>query len=409
MEVDISWLARRMGRTTLVGLVCLLPFAAGADQGDTINFAVATGITHDDNVFRLSPETDPVLAIGSPRRDDTTTSASASMAIDKTVRRQRFKLDTRLDSIRYQRFRMLDHELSEIKAAWLWQFGNRLHGEWSAARKQALTGFSDFRSPQKSINTTESGYGSLYLMVGADWEWFATASGSSVGNSDPARASSDSRSDTVETGLRYTPPSGNRLGLSLRRVDARYPNLQLAAGSRVDNSFRQDDLDADVSWQFSAAGRFTGRIGHSRRRHDDVPVRDYSGPTGRFALDWQPSARTSLNLSARRELGGTSDDLANYVVSRAVSISPAFAPTARTRFQLSLERARRSYGGDPGFILGTLPKREDDVRGASLSATYTPHRALVLSLSRRDERRDSNYAGLPYRDRTTYLSAQFSF
>lgn len=383
--------------------------AARADRGDVVNFSVAASQAHDDNVFRLAPTTDPLLAIGSPEKSDTTTTTTVGVTVDKTLGRQRLKLDTQLGAVRYRRFRLLDHEPNQIDATWQWQFGNRLHGELSGSRKQSMSGFGDFRTPVKNIKTLDSRNGSIYLRFGADWEGFVGAVRGVSENSNAAQITGDSRTETTETGLRYGPASGNWLRWKLRQTDARYPNQQFTAGGRVDNSYLQRDIETDGSWQLSGASRVSGMIGQSRRHHDDVPARDYSGPTGRIAWDWQPTGKSMLNVTARRSLSGNSDDVANYVVTRGLVVAPSWYPTAKTVVQLSLERSRRDFGGDPGFILTTAPKREDDIRATTLSASYAPHRALSLSLSVRDEKRDSNIAGLAYRDRTTYLSAQFSF
>ena len=383
--------------------------AARADRGDVVNFSVAASQTHDDNVFRLTPTTDPLQAIGSTERDDTTTTTTVGVTVDKTIGRQRLKLDTQLSAVRYRRFRLLDHEPNQIDATWLWQFGNRLHGELGSSRKQSMSGFGDFRTPVKNIKTLETRSGSIYLQFGAYWEGFVGAVRGVSENSNAAQITGDSRTETKETGLRFGPASGNWLRWKLRQSDARYPNQQFTAGSRVDNSYLQRDIEMEGSWQLTGASRVSGMVGQSRRRHDDVPARDYSGPTGRIAWDWQPTGKSLLNVTARRSLSGNSDDVANYVVTRGLVVAPSWYPTAKTSVQLSLERSQRDFGGDPGFILTAAPKREDDIRATTLSASYAPHRALSLSLSLRDEKRESNIAGLAYRDRTTYLSAQFSF
>jgi len=409
MDSRHSRRARWRGLAILIGTACLAGGAARADKGDVVNFSVAASQAHDDNVFRLSPTTDPLLAIGSSEKSDTTTTTTVGVTVDKTIGLQRLKLDTQISAVRYRRFRLLDHEPNQIDATWQWQLGNRLRGELSSSRKQSITGFGDFRTPVKNIKTLESRNGSIYLRFGADWEGFVGAVRGVGENSNAAQITDDSRTDTKETGLRYGPASGNWLRWKLRQTDARYPNQQITAGSRVDNSYLQRDIEMDGGWQLTGASRVSGMVGQSRRRHDDMPVRDYSGPTGRIAWDWQPTGKSTLNVTARRSLSGNSDDISNYVVTRGLVVAPSWYPTARTSLQLSLEQSRRGFGGDPGFILTAVPKREDEIRATTLSASYAPHRALSLSLSLRDEKRDSNYAGLAYRDRTTWLSAQFSF
>lgn len=409
MNPRYSWRARRRGLVVFIGIACLHGAGALADAGDTLNFGLAVSRTHDDNVFRLAPTTDPNLAIGFPDKGDTSTTTTFSLAADKTLGRQRLKLDARLSTVRYQRFDLLNHEPSDLKAAWLWQFGNRLRGELSASYRQSLSGFDDVLIPVKNIATNESGFGSLFLRVGADWEAFVSTARIETTNSNGARRASSSSTETIETGLLYSPASGNWLNLRLRHVDASYPNLQFAAGNRVDNSYRQNDIGVDGAWQLSGASRIDGRIGQTRRFHDEISARDYSGVTGRAALNWQLTGKTLLNLSAKREIEGSSDQIATYVLTHRLKFAPSWTPTAKTRIDLSLERSRRNFAGDPGFILTALPKREDTIRTAIVSASYAPHRSLLLSISLRDEKRDSNYSRLAYDDRTTDISAQFSF
>lgn len=409
MNPRYSWRARRRGLVVFIGIACLRAAGARADAGDTFNFGLAVSRTLDDNVFRLAPETDPKLAIGTPDKGDTSTATTFSLAADKTLGLQRLKLDARISTVRYDRFDFLDHEPTDLKAAWLWRFGNRLRGELSAAYRKSLDGFDDVLVPVTNITTSESGFGSLFLRVGADWETFVSAARNEATSSNPARQASNSRTETLETGLRYTPASGNWLSLRLRQADAAYPNQQFAAGTRVDNSYRQDDIGVDGAWQLSGASRIDGRIGQTRRRHDEVSARDYSGVTGRGSLDWQITGKTLINLSAQREIEGNSDGVSTYVITDRLKFASSWLPTAKTRLDLSLEHSRRGFDGDPGIVLTALPKREDTIRTASLSASYAPHPSLLVSISLRDENRDSNYARLGYDYRTTGISALFTF
>ena len=74
--------------------------------------------------------------------------------------------------------------------------------------------------------------------------------------------------------------------------------------------------------------------------------------------------------------------------------------------QFSLDQSATRYANDPATI--AVP-REDQVRNVGLTLSYRPDRALSLSLSLRDEVRDSNQAAFTYRDRLATASAAFAF
>ena len=202
MNPRYSWRARRRGLFAFIGIACLHGASALADAGDTLNFGLAVSRTLDDNVFRLAPTTDPNLVIGSSERGDTSTTTTFSLMADKTLGRQRLKLDARLSTVRYERFDLLNNEPSDLRAAWLWRFGNRLRGELSASYRESLDGFDDVLIPVRNITTNESGFGSLYLRIGADWETFVSAARNEASSSNAARPASNSRTQTLATGLR---------------------------------------------------------------------------------------------------------------------------------------------------------------------------------------------------------------
>jgi len=400
-------------RRRLALLAAALGFAwaggARADAADAFNFTVGRSLMRDDNLFRLSGDADAQALIGTRERGDTVATTFAGIRFDRTYSRQH--LHARLDArqVRYGRFGFLDHDARDARAGWDWVLGRHFFGRIDWSRSESLTDFGDFRTPVQNINTHERRGGSAHFRLHPAWALGAGAFRIDSDNSSPLRATSRHAAEGREVVLLHTPRSGNQAALRLRRTDGRYPNRQFVAGSLVDNSFRQDELEGSLAWRPSGASRIEARLAGVRRSHDEVPARDYAGLTGKLAWDWTISGKTALNLTARREIGAQEDILSSYVVTRAISLGPTWTPTAKTLLQASAEWRQRDYLGDPVVGLAGLERRRDSLRIASLSATWAPIDALQLGLTLRRERRDSNFAGIPYRASTAFLSAQFSF
>lgn len=390
---------------------CGIAWAGGAhaDAADAFNFTVGRSLMRDDNVFRLSDDANAPALIGTRERGDSVSTTFAGIRFDRQYGRQRLSASADARQVRYDRFTLLDHDAKDLKAGWDWALGRHFFGRIAWSRSETLTDFGDFRSPVQNINTYEHRTWGAHFRLHPAWSIGANVFKASSDNSSPLRATSRFAADDREAVLQYAPRSGNALALRLRRTDGEYPNRQVVAGSLVDNSYRQDEIEGSVDWRPGGASRIDGRIAAVKRRHDEVPLRDFSGLAGRLAWNWTLTGKTALNVTLKREIGAQEDILSSYVVTDSVSLGPSWTPTAKTLVQASIEWRRRDYLGDPVASLAGIDKRQDRLRLASLSATWAPIDALQLGLTLRRERRDSNYASIPYRAGIAFFSAQFSF
>jgi exopolysaccharide biosynthesis operon protein EpsL len=404
---------RNFSRRRLAALAaaCGIAWAGGAraDAADAINFTVGRSLMRDDNIFRLSDDANAPALIGTRERGDTVATTFAGVRFDRQYSRQRLSASVDARQVRYGRFALLDHDAKDLKAGWDWELGRHFFGRIAWSKSEALTDFGDFRSPVQNINTTEQRTWGVHFRLHPAWSLGANVFRVDSDNSSPLRETSRYAAEGREAVLKYTPRSGNAMALRLRRTDGHYPNRQVVAGSLVDNSFRQDEVEGSLAWHPGGASRIDARIAAVRRSHDEVPVRDFSGLTGKLAWDWTITGKTSFNVTARREIGAQEDILSSYVVTDSVSLGPTWMPTARTLVQVSIERRVRDFLGDPVASLAGIEKRQDSLSLASLAATWMPIDALQLGLTLRRERRDSNTAGIPYKAGVAFLSAQFSF
>jgi exopolysaccharide biosynthesis operon protein EpsL len=342
---------------------------------------------------------------------DTITTNSAGGSLDERYGRQTIHLDFKGSNNRYSQLTALDYDGFNAAAQWGWQAGHNLSGDLSWSRAQSLSSFVDFRSTERNISTSDSRSFSAAYRLHPDWSAVMRKTQGKYLNSSRVNATSDAINDTIELGLQYSNPPGNGAGLTWRRTDGRYPNRQLVPGviHLVDNSYRQDDLEANFTWVPTGATRLAGTAGITERRHVDVPERNFRGVTGNFSWNWQPTGATTLNVTAARQVGAQEFILANYVVTRRFAVGPRWSPTAKVSVEARLERNLNAYGGDPHFIIANLTELRDAVTSSNLSLQYVPERFLQLSLSVRHERRTSTTASSDYQANVTTVTAQLNF
>jgi len=381
-------------RPAFLVLSGLLLYATQASAGRTLTLTYSLGstVTRDANLFRLAPDVDPQTAIGSRDRSDTVTTTNLGVVADKELGIQRLKLDLQLSTSRYRQFRRLDNDNYNFSGTWQWVLGRRLHGDLSSSRRTALSGFDDSPVTSRNINTLTVHSGNVHFQVAPDWDLFAVLTQNESMNSAADRQTSNYTSRMIDGGVRHVAAAGHQLTLLRRRVDSAL--------------VRQDDIEASGAYALSPMTRLSGAVGRSRRHTESGATGVSSGTTGRLGLDWTPSPKTQFNLAARQEISAAASNFSTSTVVRGLRVGAAWTPTEKTLLQFSADRSTREYANDP--IAAATP-REDRLRNAGLTFSYRPDRRLSLSLSLRDEARDSNLGAFTYRDRLSAASLQFAF
>ncbi|MDO9272728.1 MAG: hypothetical protein Q7T94_06905 [Rugosibacter sp.] len=380
-----------------------------ANEADVFNFNLNQSVMRDSNVFRLPDDASLPPQISTGQRADTITVTSVGVVMDKLLGRQRLHADLNASRVRYAQFNFLDYDGSDIKGVWDWVLGNRWHGEVAFSQNKSLTGFSDFRSPVKSLNTYQRlSYGANYWLH-PDWSVGVSMFQAKSDNSSDLRETGKFEANGAEAVAKFMPRNGNSLALRLRRTEGDYPNREPTPNGLVDNSYSQDEIEGNVGYRLTGASRVDALVAGVRRNHKQVKVRDFSGVTGRLSWSWLMSGSTQFNITTRREIGAQDDILSSFVVTRGIALGATWMPTAKTSMQASVERRVRDFLGDPVAILSSIEKRKDRLNVASLSVSYAPMTSLKLSMTLSNEERESNYSGFPYRDKVVVANAQFSF
>jgi len=390
-------------------ILCALPSpCAHADAADVFNATVSYSVLYDDNLFRVSSGT--TLSSRYTPKYDTVHTLGVTGSIDKTLSRQKLHADITVRDNRYQEHHFLDNRPYNASASWLWQLGDTLDGVLKHANTRSISSFENYQSFMKDVYRTRTDSASARYRFHPDWyvEGFAksySATHSQLTTSDV---------DIHETRLSVTTqrPSGDRAQVRLIRREGTYPNH----GGGVDYKYSERQVDASMRLVLSGASSVSGSFGHLQRHNPSAPDRDFSGQIASLAWDWLATAKLSLTASYERSLGVNEDILSTYALTDTLHLGATWAATDKITLQAGIDRWRSDYRGN--FELPSwLPRRHDNGRRLSFGANYQIMRNLVASAQLTSSRRDSNYAdlgipyysGQPYRDKTAWLSVQYSF
>jgi exopolysaccharide biosynthesis operon protein EpsL len=378
---------------------------------------VAHSITRDDNVFRISAQSDPAIVLGAPSKSDTNDTTSAGLNFDLPVSRQRFTGGLSVAKNHYDRFTVLDFTERHARAVWQWQAGSAFSGRLGYTNDRALASLANVQSGVQSgtpnpLETSKAFVEGIYRM-GARWQLKGEASKLKQSNEVPVRQVNDITNDGAGLGISYVTPADNQLGISVQTQKGDLPNLELINASLVDNSYRQRRVAVTTDWNISGHSHLRASAGKVRRSFEDVPARDHESGFYRAAYDWKPGDRFALTVTARRDIGAPEEINAGvnigFVLVKGIALRPTYRMSEKLDFSGSYETADWEYLGDAGVALGTVAPRSDRVRSTALAMSYQPVRALRLGLALRRETRTSTAALGDYKVEVVSLSAQMTF
>ncbi len=398
--------SRRPVASVLAGaLAAFISTAQAADPTDALNFYISQSFQHDDNIYRLP---DGVKPFGTGQREDNLSITSFSALFDRVYSRQRLYASLDVSRVGFEEWNDLDYTTKGAGAGWDWALGSRWTGGLSIKQDEVARDFADVGANRRetSINRRRIFDASADYWWHPDWAAGVGFERYTSTYSDKASERSDYRANTPEISLTYRPESGNRLSLKARFTDGEYPNR--VASVVADEGYKQSDVRVTGRWQLTGHSLISGYLGYTRRRYRDLNVRDFSGATGRLQHDWAISGKLSLRTTLRREIGAREDLTDNFVVTKAFSLAPTWAPTTRVALQGAWEWRKRDFGGDPGLVSG-VPEQDDVTRVARLSVSYSPLDNLNLSLSHTHSARASDRSANEYEADVSAISAQYSF
>jgi exopolysaccharide biosynthesis operon protein EpsL len=383
----------RVRRLPVVLLLACWSFSTGAafDPTDVVQIQASYSLAHDNNLYRL-PESDPTLfGINPDNKADRTRIVGVGLRFDKLISRQRLIAEANLNETTYERNTNLDFFGGTGRISWLWQIGNHWSGDASYRKSRTLGGFADFRQATQDLidNDTFSLSGGYQLHP--RWRIAGELIDQESKHSATVRNSLDFTAKTAGVTLTYKTPANNSISLQGRRTEGKYPNRQIVGFTLFDNSHTETRVNVLGVWAVSGAMRLDGQIGHVDRKHELLSNRDFSGPTWRAGATWEATGKLRVVASASKDIRTFEDIATSYIAVTDIVVSPTYALTPKVLLQGDFSYQTRDFRGDPGFLLFSAPSREDKLRIARMSVTYSPIRNVDLSLAYENgDRRSTN-------------------
>ena len=384
--------------------------AVYAQGGDTLTMSASSALLHDSNLFRLPSNANLSALIGSSSSADqiVITSLAANLAKDYSL--QRLELNLNVANYRYQTFSALDNTAGNYNAAWRWSVSPRLRGNLTTDRKETLNDFTDVRGSQvrnERVNVSTRLDGA-YELSGA-WRLFAGATETTQTNPQGQSADADTRTRSVDTGVRYVSASGNQWSYSVRSATGSYLISASQAAALIDDTFDQTDHELAVRWAMDGTSSANFRLTGLNRSHPKFGQRNYGGTS--LAANYTLSLTSKLSVTAAiaRELGSYHTSISNYTETDRLTLTPVWAIGAKTMLRVNYSQAKRSYLGAPTALAATASQRTETLTDATLSLDWQPQPSLTLSAALQEARRNASVASLDYQSTTTSLSAKVNF
>jgi hypothetical protein len=313
----------------------------------------------------------------------------------RVVGRQSILLDGYAEYRKYSDLDQFDHWAYGVRGLWLWEIGNQLAGTVGVRRVQRLADLGESSSNRRDIITTD------YLDATGAYRFhpdFRLTGG--IGTNyiqHDGRDIATTRNHTARGGIEYVSGLGNTLGVEYRRSRGDAPVDEFSGFGVVlpDNEYDEEEIAVTLFYSLSAQLRVRGRLGHTERTYDQIPAADFSGTTGRGAIEWLPGPKVLITLEAFREPDPVIDAEALYIDRRGVAAGVAWAVTYKVVLSVRALQERRLYRGDP-FVFTGLPQRDETVHLLTFGAGWEVQRHWQLSAALDYGTRDSNFLGRDY-------------
>lgn len=382
---------------------------------DVLTFEAQADIVRYDNIFLLPDGTDPQAIFGDTQREDMLLNALFGVKFDRDVSLQRFTVIGRIKPVKYFNYSQFDYVGYDLGANWNWAVGRPWFGTIGVSLGQTASSFSDIRQSEENLQRTRRLYFTGGLRLTPSWAVIAGVDNATLTNSSAAQDASDQDFTGVEGGVKYAPGTGTELAFVVRRVDGEYPNRQVVdatggvLGTSIDNGFTQDQFLLRAQYKPNEDARIFGEIGLTERSFDNLPDRDFSGPTARITYDFRPGGRFFMGADLVRDIASQELLTANYVDTTSIKLRPSFRLTGKITLNGNFSYSQLSYDGDPGFVASAGQVREDEVTSYGVRVDWQYSRNILFNLQLSTTDRDSNVNNVKYTNNIFGIGGRLSF
>lgn len=385
-----------------------------SSDGRPLSLTVRQGWRRSSNLYALSSSA--AQAQPSLSGADTVMVTGLRAAYDRRAGAQEIALWADVSNNTYRRFDDLDNVAWSAGGQLNWQLGRQWYGTLAGGSQRLLNPFSNQNRTIRNQLALNSLASSVGYRFGTRWSVFAGADFASRRNGESLFRESDLDQTGLETGMRFQHPSGDAdASVVLRTVRGHFPNAQTSdslgdpLAQPIDNAFRDRSLLLRGALRLSAPSYVVGEIGITSRRFDTLSSRNFSGLTGSFLWQWQPTDPLRTEFYVRRNLGPIQLASASSVdaIQTGFAISWRIAPKVTLGAHAGWDRY--VYAGDAVGAAGQSAERRDRVRVIGVSATWQAWRNVQLIADHRRELRSSNYSVFNYDVDITSVFVQARF
>lgn len=354
-----------------------------ADETRPTGVMLEAGVMRDDNVLRseATPQSDTITRLGGAVRHD-----------QRIFGRQRLRLDARGDYYKYNHLSNLDHAAYALAGDWLWEAGNNLAGSLQAGYIQRQAALSETQADRLDLVKSATVAGTAAYLITPGLRLRGGLSGLKEERTQALKQESRAASATVA--VEYVSPLLNTIGVEYRSTQGEAP---ITIGTVANTDYVEHEVAVVASYALGSQLRVAGRLGYTGRDYDEenATQHNFSGPTGRMALDWLPGTKTVLRFEAYREPRSVIDVAASHMIIAGVSFGPRWAVTNKAVLAAQLVRERRVFDGDPSLGAG-ITRRNELIYLARISVGWEPVRYWQVSAAFDHGERESNFVGRDY-------------
>lgn len=388
-------------------LLCLMCSQSYAEGMVELQPYVRAGVLYDDNLFRFASKREAEDA-GFNEQSDRVNTLDAGAQLNLRISRQLIRVNAGINDNKYNRYDFLDNTGKSYGITWDWRLGNDVFGDLSTSHSQSIAGFSDNDIIVRNLRTFKRQRASINWNVLSTWTLYSIAEYSDFENEEAVFQPLDREDDSYEVGTRFQTTSGTQVGLFYRYLKSDFINRVGTTALIFGRENEQDQYGLNLAWLPTLKTRLTGQISTIRFTRENALQNNFNGLNQRWNLDYALSGKTSLGMTAYRELTSVDDLLSTYVLFKGAGANANWNATSKLNFNASYGVGKREFLG--GSSVFSVPvEREDNTKRFGLNMAYAPTEHASLQLRYVNEDRVSNINSFEYQFQSINLIGQYSF
>lgn len=390
-----------------ISMLCLMASQAYAEGMVELQPYVRAGVLYDDNLFRFASK-EEAAAAGFDTLSDRINTLATGAQLNLRMSRQLIRVNASINDNQYHRYRFLDNTGKSYGIAWDWRLGNDVYGELSTSQSQSVAGFNDNDIIVRNLQTFKRQRASINWNVLSTWTLYGIAETTDFENDEAIFQPLDREDESQELGTRFQTSSGTQIGLFYRHLKSDFINRVGTSALIFGRKNEQDQYGLNLAWLPTLKTRFTGQISTIRFTRENALQDDFNGLNQRWNLDYALTGKTSLGLTAYRELTSVDDLLSTYVLFKGAGANASWNATSKLNFNASYGVGKREFLG--GSSVFSVPvEREDNTKRLGLNMAYAPTEHASLQLRYVNEDRVSNINAFEYQFQSINLIGQYNF